>query len=45
MIELGKRQLLEVVRVKEFGIYLGEKSDDEAAVLLPRKQVPEGPKI
>ena len=45
MIELGKRQLLEVVRVKEFGIYLGEKSDDEAAVLLPRKQVPEGTKI
>lgn len=45
MIELGKRQLLEVVRQKEFGVYLGEKSGDEAAVLLPKKQVPEGTKI
>lgn len=45
MIELGKRQLLEVVRAKDFGVYLGEKSDDEAAVLLPKKQVPDGTKI
>ncbi len=45
MIELGKRQLLEVVRAKDFGVYLGEKSTDEAAVLLPRKQVPEGTEI
>lgn len=45
MIELGRRQLLEVVRAKDFGIYLGESSDDEAAVLLPKKQVPEGTKI
>ena len=45
MIELGKRQLLEVVRAKDFGVYLGEKSTDEAAVLLPRKQVPEGTQI
>lgn len=44
MIELGKRQLLEVVRMKEFGVYLGEKAADEAAVLLPKKQVPEGTK-
>jgi len=45
MIELGKRQTLEVVRAKDFGVYLGEKSGDEAAVLLPKKQVPEGTKI
>ena len=45
MIELGKRQLLEVVRKKDFGVYLGEKAGDEAAVLLPKKQVPEGTKI
>lgn len=45
MIELGKRQELEVVREKEFGVYLGEKKNDTAAVLLPRKQVPEGTKI
>ncbi len=42
MIELGKRQVLEVVRIKNFGVYLGEKSGDEEAVLLPKKQVPEG---
>ena len=44
MIELGKRQLLEVVRMKDFGVYLSEKPGDEAAVLLPKKQVPEGTK-
>ena len=44
MIELGKRQELEVLREKEFGVYLGEKKDDAAVVLLPKKQVPEGTK-
>lgn len=44
MIELGKRQRLTVVRIKEFGVYLGEKTGEEAAVLLPKKQVPEGTK-
>ena len=44
MIELGKRQELKVLREKEFGVYLGEKEDDSAAVLLPKKQVPEGTK-
>lgn len=42
MIELGKKQQLEVVRIKDFGVYLGENAKDEAAVLLPKKQVPEG---
>jgi len=42
MIEIGKRQLLEVVRKKEFGVYLGEMAGADQAVLLPRKQVPEG---
>ena len=36
MIELGKRQELEVLREKEFGVYLGEKERPEASVLLPR---------
>lgn len=45
MIELGKRQKLTVVRTKDFGIYLGENQKDEAAVLLPKKQVPEGTKL
>ena len=34
MIELGKRQLLTVVREKEFGVYLAEDIKDETAVLL-----------
>ncbi len=42
MIELGKVQELEVVRTKEFGVYLSEKAGDAEAVLLPKKQVPEG---
>ena len=42
MIELGKRQLLTVVREKEFGVYLAEDPKDETAVLLPSKQVPAG---
>ena len=45
MIELGKRQVLEIVRRKEFGVYLGEKAGDGTAVLLPKKQVPEGADI
>ena len=45
MIELGKRQELEVVREKEFGVYLGEKKNDAAAVLLPKKQVPAGTRV
>lgn len=44
MIELGKTQELEILREKEFGVYVGEKAGDEAAVLLPKKQVPAGAK-
>lgn len=43
MIEIGKWNTLNVIRSKDFGIYLGEKdSKTEETVLLPRKQVPEG---
>lgn len=45
MIELGKKQTLEVVRLKDFGIYLGEGAGSEASVLLPKKQVPEDTKL
>lgn len=45
MIELGKLQELEIVRTKDFGVYLSEKEGDEESVLLPKKQVPEGAKI
>lgn len=42
MIEIGKWQTLTVVRGKEFGVYLAENQGDKDAILLPRKQVPEG---
>lgn len=38
-MELGKKQVLTVVKQVDFGVYLG--SDDEK-VLLPKKQVPSG---
>lgn len=46
-MELGKRQKLKVLRMKDFGIYLGHedaKSEDEA-VLLPKKQVPDNTQV
>lgn len=46
MIELGKIQELEVVRKVEFGLYLNSKDQkDDADILLPIRQVPEGIKI
>ena len=44
MIELGKIQRLQVLREKSFGVYVGEPESGEAAVLLPKKHVPEGTK-
>ncbi len=41
MIELGKKQTLQIHREKSFGVYLGT-ADDPAEVLLPRKYVPAG---
>lgn len=38
-MELGKKQVLTVVKLVDFGVYLG--TDDEK-VLLPKKQVPKG---
>lgn len=43
MIELGKMQVLTVLREKDFGVYLGENPSD-AGILLPGKQVPRGVK-
>ena len=45
MIELGKRQILTVVREKDFGVYVCEPGYEDVAVLLPKKQVPENTKI
>ena len=39
MMQLGKKQVLTVVKVVDFGVYLGS---DEEKVLLPKKQVPVG---
>lgn len=41
-MKLGKKQILTVVKLVDFGVYLGS---DEEKVLLPRKQVPEGIEI
>lgn len=38
-MELGKKQMLTVVKVVDFGVYLGS---DHEKVLLPKKQVPNG---
>lgn len=42
MIELGKKQTLEIVKKVEFGVYLAEEAGSTDKVLLPKKQVPEG---
>ena len=42
MIELGKKQTLEVVKKVEFGVYLAEEQGSMDKVLLPKKQDPEG---
>lgn len=42
MIELGKKQSLEVVKKVDFGVYLAEEAGSMDKVLLPKKQVPEG---
>ncbi|MCD7867590.1 MAG: S1-like domain-containing RNA-binding protein [Clostridiales bacterium] len=46
MIEIGKKQVLTVIKTVDFGVYLGESLNANAPqqerVLLPGKQVPEG---
>lgn len=44
MIELGKKQVLTLLRINEHGGYVGEAGKDEEAILLPGKQLPEGAK-
>lgn len=41
-MELGKIQLLTVVKKVDFGVYLAEPECPDERVLLPKKQVPEG---
>ena len=47
MIELGKKQTLQVVKTVDFGVYLAEdmNADTKHQVLLPAKQVPAGTKV
>lgn len=42
MIELGKTQCLNVVKITDFGVYLGTEDDK---VLLPKKEVPEDTEV
>lgn len=44
MIELGKYQILTIVKRTEFGVYLAENEKSDDKVLLPIKQVPEDAK-
>ncbi len=42
MIQLGEKQILKAVRVKDFGMYVG---DEQESVLLPKKYVPAGTRV
>ena len=47
MLELGKKQVLRVLKRQDFGVYLYDdpKAGKDQQVLLPAKQVPEGAEI
>lgn len=45
MIELGKKQVLEIFKKKTFGVYLRDDISEKEGVLLPIKYVPEGSDI
>lgn len=45
MLELGKRQVLTVIKTVDFGVYLSEGAGAAEEVLLPKKEVPEGTKV
>lgn len=45
MIELGKIQILEIVKFTDFGAYLSDEKGSDEKVLLPIKQLPEGAEI
>lgn len=42
MIQLGEKQILKAVRMKDFGMYVG---DEQESVFLPRKYVPAGTRV
>ena len=45
MIELGKYQMLEVVKKTKFGLYLAKQGNAKTTVLLPSKEAPENASI
>ncbi|MDA3847242.1 MAG: S1-like domain-containing RNA-binding protein [Vallitaleaceae bacterium] len=45
MIQIGIKQPLEVTKEVEFGVFLNSIGGEDDAILLPKKQVPEGTKI
>lgn len=42
MLELGKKQMLQIIKETDFGVYLAKDAGDQEKVLLPAKEVPEG---
>ncbi|MCM1123526.1 MAG: S1-like domain-containing RNA-binding protein [Eubacterium sp.] len=45
MIQLGMIQTLQIVKKVEFGVYLGDGTNKDEKVLLPKKQVPQQAQI
>ena len=45
MIELGKMQSLQIVKLTDIGVFLNDNPSQEGAILLPKKQVPEETQI
>ncbi len=45
MLRLGEKQILTVVKLVDFGVYLSDSQSSQDRVLLPKKQVPEGCKL
>lgn len=46
MIEIGRKQILTIVKKVEFGVYLADTAENpDERVLLPGKQVPEGAQV
>lgn len=45
MLEIGKKQVLRIVKINPHGAYLAEDGADQERVLLPGKEIPSGAKI
>lgn len=45
MIQLGEKQTLEILKKKDFGVYVIEPGAEEEGILLPKKYVPEDAEV